>query len=83
MSLGIRSPKVDAFARELASAAGEDIDTSVECAIKERLARFPRRLPAERQAELDALSDRLTRLPVGDQRSSDEILGCGPDGLAG
>jgi antitoxin VapB len=81
MSLEIRSPKADALARELASAAGEDIDTAVERAIEERLARFARHLSPERRAEVDALFDRLTRLPVLDARSPDEILGYGPDGL--
>ena len=83
MSLEIRSPKVDALARELASATGEDINTAVERAIEERLARFPRQLPPERRAKLDALFDRLARLPVLDPRSADDILGYGPDGLPG
>jgi hypothetical protein len=37
MSLEIHAPKADALARELASATGEDIDTTVVRAIEERL----------------------------------------------
>ncbi len=58
MSLEIRSPKADALARELATATGEDVDTAVLKAIEERLARIPRRLPADRQAEIETLFDK-------------------------
>ena len=47
-SLEIHAPKVDALARELASATGEDIDTAVVRAIEERLARTPRGAPPMR-----------------------------------
>ncbi len=47
MSLEIHAPKADALARELATATGEDIDTAVVRAIEERLARTPRRRPAD------------------------------------
>ena len=81
MSLEIRSPKADALAHELATATGEDIDTAVLRAIEERLARIPRRLPADTQVEIDALFDRLASMPVLDTRTPDEIIGIGPDGL--
>jgi antitoxin VapB len=81
MSLEIRSPKANALARELATATGEDIETAIEQAIIERLARLPHRLPKERQAEIDVLFDRLARMAVIDDRSPDEIIGYGPNGL--
>jgi antitoxin VapB len=81
MSFEIRSPKAVALARELASATGEDIETAVERAIVERLARLPHRLPAERSAEIDVLFDRLARMPILDDRSPDEIIGYGPHGF--
>ena len=62
---------------------GEDVETAVERAIVERLARVPRPLPLESQAEIDVLFDRLARLPVLDARSPDEIVGYGPDGVPG
>jgi hypothetical protein len=80
MSLEIRSPKAVALARELAAAIGEDIDTAVLKAIEERLARVPRPLSAERQTEVEALFDRLARMPVRDARTPEEILGYGADG---
>jgi antitoxin VapB len=81
MSLEIHSPKADALAHELATATGEDIDTAVERAIEERLARVPRVLPAASLPEIDALFDRIARMPVRDTRTADEIIGYGPDGL--
>jgi hypothetical protein len=81
MSLEIRSPKADALAHELAAATGEDIDTAVEKAIEERLARIPHAAAPAIAPEIDALFDRLARMPVQDHRSPDEIIGYGPDGL--
>ena len=56
-------------------------DTAVVRAIEERLARTPRRRPADEQVAIEALFDDLAQLPVLDHRSSDEIIGYGPDGL--
>jgi hypothetical protein len=81
MSLEIRSPKADALARELATATGEDVDTAVLKAIEERLARIPRRLPADRQAEIETLFDKLASMPALDARTPDEIIEYGPDSL--
>jgi antitoxin VapB len=81
MSLEIRSAKADALAHELATATGEDIDTAVLKAIEERLARIPRRLSADRQAEIDILFARLASMPVLDARTPNEIIGYGPNGL--
>jgi antitoxin VapB len=80
MSLELTSPKADALAKELAAATGEDIETAVERALEERLARVPRR-PAAHHAEIDAIFDRLARMPILDDRSPDEIVGYGEDGL--
>lgn len=81
MSLEIRSPRADRLAQELASATGEDIDTAVERAIEERLARVPRPLPPERRAQVKALLDRLARMPVLDPRSPEEIIGFDQHGV--
>jgi antitoxin VapB len=81
MSLEIRSARADSLARELARATGESVEIAVERAIEERLARIPRPLPKTRQAKIDALFDRLARMPALDGRSPDEIVGYGPDGL--
>ena len=81
MSLEIRAPEADALARELADATGEDIETAVVRAIRERLARMPRRHADNKEAAIEALFDRLAQLPVLDRRSPDEIIAYGPDGL--
>ncbi len=83
MSLEIRSQKADALAKELAAATGEDVETAVERAIQERLARIPRRLSTEQQTQIDVLFDRLAQMRVLDGRSPDEIVGYGPDGVPG
>ena len=80
MSLEIRSPKAGALAHKLATATREDIETAVLKAIEERLVRIHRRLPVETQVEVDALFDRLTSMPVVDNRTPDAIIGLGPDG---
>ena len=67
MSLEIHAPKADALARELAAATGEDIDTAVMRAIRERLARVPRRPGAGQDAAIGVLFERLARLPVLDR----------------
>jgi hypothetical protein len=75
MTLEIHAPQADSLAQALATATGEDIDTAVVRAIEERLARIPRRREADRDADIDALFDRLARMPVLDPvlliRSSD------------
>lgn len=81
MSLEIRAPEADTLARELAAATGEDIDTAVIRAIQERLARTPRHRNADESAAIEALFDRLTQLPILDDRSPDEIIGYDADGL--
>jgi antitoxin VapB len=83
MSLEIHSRKADALAHELATATGEDIDTAVERAIEERLARIPRVSTVANGSEIDALLESLAKMPVRDARTADEIMGYGADGLPG
>jgi antitoxin VapB len=81
MPLELCSTKADALARELAEATGEDIETAVERAIEERLARLSRALPPPRLAKIDAAFERLTTMPVLDSRSPEEIMGYDRNGL--
>lgn len=81
VTLEIRDPNVDALARELADATGEDVETAVVRAIRERLARTGRPLDRGRAAAVMDVFERLARLPVLDGRPPDEIVGFGPDGL--
>ena len=75
MAIQLSSPKANTLARKLAAATGEDIETAVERAIEERLARVPRRPPRRQGADIDAIFDRLARMPVLDNRPAEEIIG--------
>ena len=59
----------------------KDVETAVERAIEERLSRVTPPSAADRRAALQAFFDRVSRMPVTDSRSADEIIGYGPDGL--
>jgi len=79
--MGIPSPKIDELARRLASVAGEDVETAIERAIEERLARMAQ---PERAGRIDALAaffHRLSDMPVKDARPIDALIGYGSDGL--
>ena len=79
--MNIASGKLDELARRLARLTGEDVETALERALQERLARVRGAAPADRQAALRNFFDRVSKLLVRDHRSIDEIIGYGPDGL--
>lgn len=80
--MNIASAKVDELARRLASVTGEDLETALERAIEERLARLVAPPREKRQAALSAFFDSLSRMPTLDSRPAEEIIGYGSDGLA-
>ena len=83
MVLSIKSARADRLARDLASTTGESITDAVTVAIEERLARErARRLSRDGMASrlLKVAAD-LRALEVIHDRSDDEVLGYGPDGL--
>ncbi|HEY2191869.1 MAG TPA: type II toxin-antitoxin system VapB family antitoxin [Actinomycetospora sp.] len=82
MALNIKDAETDRLTRELAAATGETITEALRLAVQERLARVRQRGP--RNAAQDALSDIVRRGRARsslDDRSAEEILGYGPDGL--
>jgi antitoxin VapB len=82
MPLNIKDPEADTLARELAQATGETITQAVTVAVKERLERLRTgRRPRRLADELDEIALRCASLPVLDERSEEEILGYGADGL--
>ena len=81
MALNIKDPETDRLARELAIATGESITVAARRAIEERLARVRASAPIGRRDEIDAIIRRGRSRPILDQRSEDEILGFGSDGL--
>jgi antitoxin VapB len=79
--MNIASAKFDELAQRLARLTGEDMETALERAIEERLARVAAIPRQKRNAALSAFFDRLSNMPVLDRRSADDIIGYGPDGL--
>ena len=82
MALNIKDDGADRLVRELAAVTGESITTAVTIAARERLERLRGAAPAERRREeLTRIARRSAGRRVLDPRSSEEILGYGPDGL--
>ncbi len=89
MSLTIKDPEVERLARELAEAAGEDIDAAIAQAVKARLEALRAEAPRpETPPGREGLAERL--MEIGrhcaahankDDRTPDEILGYDENGL--
>ncbi len=79
--MNIASPKLDELARRLARLTGEDVETALERALEERLSRVARAVPKDREAALRKFFDSVSQMPVKDDRTIDDIIGYGPDGL--
>jgi antitoxin VapB len=79
--MNIVSAKVDELAQRLARLTGEDVETALERAVEERLARVAVKKPMDRQDAMRKFFDQASRMPVHDPRSIDEIVGYSPDGL--
>jgi antitoxin VapB len=82
MPLNIKHPEADLLARQLASATGETLTEAILKALRERLERH--RSSQRTLRAKDLLRDtreRLSRYPVLDARSPDEILGYDEKGL--
>jgi antitoxin VapB len=71
------------LARELPSVTGETLTEAVVAALRERLERQQQRRPKPSTGGeiLSEVRSRLSRLPVLDARSADEILGYDERGL--
>jgi antitoxin VapB len=82
VALNIKHPEADRLARELAAMTGETLTEAVVNALRERLSHQARR-PGPRSAKdvLEEARTRLSRLPVRDPRTADEILGYDERGL--
>ena len=83
MALNIKSTEADRLARELSSETGESLTEAVTKALKERLARCRRRKVGARRLALRSIRERVSALPVLDDRSDDEILGYDDEGTFG
>jgi antitoxin VapB len=83
MALNIKHGEADRLARELSAVTGETLTEAVVAALRERLERQQQRRPKPSTASdiLREVRMRLSRLPVLDSRSADEILGYDESGL--
>lgn len=82
MTFNIKDPYADGLTRELAAETGETLTEAVTVAVSERLQRVRAQRSGRSLAdELDVIAARCAALPVIDERTEDEILGYGHDGL--
>lgn len=81
MALSIKDPETDRLARALAKATGESITEAIRAALRERLERERLRRRGGVAAGVRRIQERLTRLPVRDPRSADQLLGYDEHGL--
>ncbi|MEX2648490.1 MAG: type II toxin-antitoxin system VapB family antitoxin [Alphaproteobacteria bacterium] len=75
MALNIKSAEADRLARELADLTGESITEAVTKAVRERIERSQRAKKESIKALLAGIRERVSKLPVLDDRPIDEILG--------
>ena len=82
MAFSIKNEEADRLARELASRSGESLTDAVIHALRERLERLAglRSAPGMRE-DIARMQTRITRLPMLDTRSYNEILGYDQQGL--
>ena len=81
MALNIKDPETDRLARELAALTGQPITAALRDAIREKLAAIrAREAAAPRPGLADIIARGRARRAL-DERSDDEILGYGEDGL--
>ena len=75
MALNIKNPKAHKLAEELAAVTGESLTTSVVKALEERLARVRQtRRKKSLAEELNEIGRRLSKCPVYDDRTLEEML---------
>jgi antitoxin VapB len=79
--MNIASPKLDELARRLARLTGEDVETALQRAVEERLSRVAAPAALNRQAAIRKFFDLISKMPIRDHRSTEDIIGFGPDGL--
>jgi antitoxin VapB len=84
MAISIKSREAGQLARKLAATTGESITIAVTVAMRERLVREERKkrvAAGAMAADLMEIARHSASLPVYDNRTSDEILGYGENGL--
>lgn len=83
-TLNIKDAEVHQLAQELATRTGQTMTEAVKTALREKLDRDGRRSQAHKERIVREILERaeaLSRLPVLDPRSPDEIIGYDEHGL--
>jgi antitoxin VapB len=83
MALSIKSPEVERKVRKLAAVTGMSMTEAVSLAVDERLAKEERKRANQDAmlADIRAIIDHCSSLPVLDNRSEEEIMGWDENGL--
>lgn len=81
MALNIKDPETDRLARAVAAATGVSLTEAIREALRDRLERASHRTRRGVGAEVRRIQERLTRLPVLDDRPADAMLGYDEHGL--
>jgi len=83
MALSIKSPEVERKVRKLAATTGESITAVISRAVDEQLKREERKRENKEAmlAEIRAIADHFSSLPILDTRTEDEILGYDENGI--
>ncbi len=83
MPLSVKAPEADHLARQLAATTGETITDAVIVAMRERLQRQKRKKEDTQIliADLMAIAEHCSSLPVLDTRTDDEIMRWDENGL--
>ena len=83
MALNIKHPEADRLARELAAKTGESLTDAVVNALRERLDRERGKQRGEHRVKelLREARRRISKYPVLDSRSAEDILGYDENGV--
>lgn len=82
MAFSIKNEEADRLARELSAITGENLTEAVIHSLRERLQRHqPRSRHKSAGTQLARMAKALSKLPVLDRRSADELLGYDENGL--
>lgn len=80
MAINIKNPEVEQAIRKLAARRGVDLTSAIGSAVNHELNRLSPG-PSVRLSGMRAIANRVSELPIKDNRSSDEILGYDDEGL--
>ncbi|MBE7211717.1 MAG: type II toxin-antitoxin system VapB family antitoxin [Gluconacetobacter diazotrophicus] len=82
MALSLKDKETHSLARQVAKLTGESLTEAVRGALRLRDEQLKRGKQPWDDAAIDAIVARFKALPVLDDRSDDEILGYGENGLS-